>query len=203
MEWRQKHAIGGLFLYVFGAGFLTYLSFKKVSPLTWMSLYWIIILFAAVTAVGRSFIQHGRGKMLFYYTLTSSLPFLLAKMAWNLVLLWCISLLTMLCFAIFHGWPVQDTPIFLSAVALGTLGLSSTLTTVSAISYRANNPFTLMAVLSFPVMIPVLSIVLKLSKNAIDGLDPSISFDKIITLIAIDLLSIAVSCLLFPYLWRD
>jgi heme exporter protein B len=61
----------------------------------------------------------------------------------------------------------------------------------------------LMAVLSFPVIIPLLMLLIKLSKNAMDGLDRSVSYDEIGVLVLINIIVVSVSLLLFPYLWRD
>jgi heme exporter protein B len=74
---------------------------------------------------------------------------------------------------------------------------------VSGIAAKAQNSTTLMAVLSFPIIIPMLLMLMKVSKNALDGLDRSLSIDEIITLLAMNLIVISVSYLLFPYLWRS
>jgi len=60
-----------------------------------------------------------------------------------------------------------------------------------------------MSILSFPVIIPLLMVLIKLSKNAMDGLDRSVSYNEIGVLAAINVVVITVSVLLFPYLWRD
>jgi heme exporter protein B len=60
-----------------------------------------------------------------------------------------------------------------------------------------------MAILSFPVIIPLLVVLIKLSKNAMDGLDRSVSYDEIGVLLAINVIVVTTSLLLFPYLWRD
>jgi heme exporter protein B len=86
---------------------------------------------------------------------------------------------------------------------LGSLSFSTIFTMVSAISSKAGNGGMLMAILSFPVIIPVLIVLIKLTKNAIDGLDRSVSLDEISMLLIINVLVAAVSLLLFPYLWRD
>ncbi len=171
--------------------------------LVWIALFWLIVLFASVNAVARSFIAISRGRMLYYYTITSALPFLLAKMTWNTLLLWFLALLCWVVMSLFHGQAIQDPAVFLAALLLGTMGMASSLSLVSAISSRANNPFTLMAILGFPILIPVLTLVVKISKAAVDGLDASVSQDEILLLSAIDGISVSVSCLLFPYLWRD
>jgi heme exporter protein B len=51
--------------------------------------------------------------------------------------------------------------------------------------------------------LPMLLMTIKLSKNALDGLDWSVSTDEITTLLSIDLIVITLSILLFPYLWRS
>ena len=60
-----------------------------------------------------------------------------------------------------------------------------------------------MAILSFPVIIPILLMAIRVSKNAIDGLDWSVSLDKIVTLMAINVIVAVTAYILFPYLWRS
>jgi heme exporter protein B len=60
-----------------------------------------------------------------------------------------------------------------------------------------------MAILSFPIMVPLLITLIKLSKNAVDGLDVSVSYVYIGALLAINVIILVLSYLLFPYLWRD
>jgi heme exporter protein B len=60
-----------------------------------------------------------------------------------------------------------------------------------------------MAVLSFPVIISILLLVIKITKNCIDGLDPSVSTNDLLTLGAIDALLVAMSYILFPFVWRS
>jgi heme exporter protein B len=74
---------------------------------------------------------------------------------------------------------------------------------VSGIATKAGNNSVLMAVLSFPVIIPMLVLLIRVSKNAMDGLDRGLSSDEIITLLAINAIVLAVSYILFPYLWRS
>jgi heme exporter protein B len=60
-----------------------------------------------------------------------------------------------------------------------------------------------MSILSFPVILGILLTAIKVTKNCIDGLDPSVSLDELLMLSAINLLVSAVSYLLFPYIWRS
>jgi heme exporter protein B len=60
-----------------------------------------------------------------------------------------------------------------------------------------------MAVLSFPIVISILLMAIKITKNCIDGLEASASYDELLTLLAINCLVGAMSYLLFPYIWRS
>jgi heme exporter protein B len=74
---------------------------------------------------------------------------------------------------------------------------------LSGIAARANNSSIIMPILSFPVIISVMLLVVKLTKNCIDSLDRSVSQQDLITLGAISCLVTALSYILFPYIWRS
>jgi heme exporter protein B len=207
LEWRQKYALNGILLYVISAVFLTYLSFGardgNISPPTWNSLYWIIILFSAVNAVAKSFVQEHQGRQLYYYMVASPESIILSKMIYNALLTLLLALLGYLVFSVILGNPIANQGLFLINLALGALGFSACLTMVSGIASKASNNATLMAILSFPVVIPILLMAIRVSKNAMDGLDWSTSWDKVLTLVAINAIVTVTAYLLFPYVWRS
>jgi heme exporter protein B len=91
---------------------------------------------------------------------------------------------------------------FILALLFSSSGLSGVLSLMSAIASKANN-VSLMAILSFPVIMPLIMVSIKLSKHAIDGLAWSVSYNYLLILIMLNFIVIALSTLLFPYLWRD
>jgi heme exporter protein B len=207
LEWRQKYAINGILLYVVSAVFITYLSVGakqgNIGVPTWNALYWIIIMFSAVNAVAKSFVQEHQGRQLYYYMIASPESIIISKMIYNTILTLILALLGYLVFSIILGNPVADQGMFVLNLILGAVGFSACLTMVSGIASKASNNATLMAILSFPVIIPILLMAIRVSKNAIDGLDWSVSVDKIITLIAINAIVAVTAYILFPYLWRS
>jgi len=207
LELRQKYAFNGMLLYVGSTVFVCYLSFRlrfaNLEVPVWNALFWIILLFTSVNAIAKSFIQENRGRLLYYYSLVSPQGIVLAKIVYNTVLMLVLALICYVFYAIVLGNPVQDDAFFLLTIVLGALGFSTSLTMISSIAAKASNSSTLMAVLSFPVIIPMLLMLMKLSKNAIDGLDRSVSIDELLTLLAINLIVVSVSYVLFPYLWRS
>lgn len=204
LEFRNKYALNGILLYVISTVFVSYLSFKQiVNPTTWNALFWTIMLFASINAVSKSFMQDSKGILLYYYTLASPQAIILSKIIYNSILMLCISLICYFFFSVFIGNIVQNQVLFISTLALGSIGISSILTLISAIAAKTNNNFSLMAVLSFPILVPLLITLIKVSKDAVDGLDFSITYKYLLVLSALDLIVLALSYMLFPYLWRD
>ncbi len=203
-EWKQKYAFQGLLLYVVSTVFVCYLSFRQIiDPPTWNALFWIILLFSGVNAVAKSFMQESRGRLLYYYTLADARSIILAKTIYSLLLMILLSMISLFFYTLFVGSPVQNYPMYFMAMLLGSAGFASVLSMVSAIASKAGNNATLMAVLSFPILIPLLMTTIRLSKNAMDGLAWSVNVNFVIILTSLNVLVIALSYLLFPYLWRE
>lgn len=210
LEWRMRYAIGGILLYVVATVFVIYiiLSSEKATDLInyrwWSVLFWITMLFTAVNAIAKSFTQENKERLLYYYTLTRPQSVILAKMLYNMLLMLLLSLIGMLTFSLILGTPVKNYPLFLLALLFGGSGLSFVLTLVSSIAAKADGNATLMAILSLPVMLPLIMVLQQFAGNAffIHITLADVAKD-VATLAAFDVLLIALSSTLFPYLWRD
>lgn len=207
LEWRQRYALNGMILYVISTVFVCYMSLKlkvnDIEPITWNTLFWIIQLFSAVNSITKSFTQERAGRQMYYYTLASPQGIILSKILYNILLMLVLSLIGFAIYALVMGNPVKDIPMYLLSVVLGAIGFSTSLTMIAGIASKAENTSTLMAILSFPVILPMLMMLIRLSKNAMDGLSWTTCYDEISTLLAIDAIVLALSYLLFPYLWRS
>ncbi len=203
LEWRSRYALNGILLYVVSTIFVCYLSFRGLEPITWNALFWIIMLFASINAITKSFVQESKGRQLYLYTLASPQAIILSKIIYNVLLMLLLSVLALFFYSVVFKNPVGDPLYYFIAVLLGSISFASVFTLISGVAAKANNSSALMAILSFPVIIPLLMLLIKLSKNAMDGLDRSVSLDEIGVLSAINLIVITLSLLIFPYLWRD
>src|SRR6188472_2490770 len=88
LEWRQKSVVTGILIYVISTVFICYLTFRQIIDIpTWNALFWIIMVFAAVNAVARSFMQENKGIQLYYYTMLSPGTVILSKIIYNMLLL--------------------------------------------------------------------------------------------------------------------
>jgi len=207
LDLRRKSIILGIALYLLSTAFICYLTFalkgNQMSPLTWSALYWIIVMFSGVNSVAKSFIGEKKGIDIYMYSVADPHDVILSKIIYNSLLCGAMSLACFVLFSIFFKNPVQDMTIFALVLVLACIGFSGAFTMLSGIASRSANSNVVMAVLSFPVVISILLLVVKLTKNCIDGLDPSISTNDLLTLGAIDALLISMSYILFPFVWRS
>lgn len=203
LEWRSKYALNGVLLYVVSTVFVCFLSFVSLKGVTWNALFWIIMLFASINTVSKSFLQESKGRQLYVYTIASPLALIISKTIYNMFLMLLVTVVALAFYTLVFGYTPEDLGLYLIATLLGSMSFSTIFTMISAIASKAGNGGMLMAILSFPVIIPVITVLIKLTKNACDGLDRSVSLDEIFTLLIINVLVMAFSLLLFPYLWRD
>ena len=204
LEFRQKTALNGILLYVISTVFVCYLSFKNiVNPVTWNALFWVILLFGAINTSSKSFLQETKGRALYNFTLYNPQAMILAKIIYNTLLLCVVNLITLLFYCWFIGSLVQDFSLFILNIVLSSMALSGVLTLTAGIASKAGSGFTLMAILSFPVTLPLLLVALKVSKNAVDGLAMSASSTYLLVLVFINVIVGVLAFLLFPYLWRE
>ena len=207
LELRRKSVIAGLGLYLLSTVFISYLSFALrqnfITPLVWNALFWITILFTAISTVAKSFIGEKRGLEIYFYSIASPTDVLISKIIYNFLLCLLMTGTAYVLFVLFLNSPVQDNLTFAFVLLLTSLGFSTSLTMLSHLASKANNSNILMAVLSFPVVISILLMAIRITKNCMDGLDPSVSYDKLLTLLAVNVLAGAVSYLLFPLVWRN
>lgn len=204
LEFRQKSTLAGILVYIVATVFISALCFKKIiHPTVWNALFWTIFMFIAVNVSSKSFMQETKGKGLYNYLYYSPRHFILSKIFYNMILMATLSLLTFFFYSWFVGNMVQDLGMFLLTLIFSSSAFSGVLSLMSAIASKANNNISLMAILSFPVLMPLLLVSVKLSKHAIDGLAWSVSYKYLLILIMLNIVVVALATLLFNYLWKE
>jgi heme exporter protein B len=203
LEFRQRYAISGIVLYVLSMVFVVYISSVKVQAQVWNILFWLIVLFASINAVVKSFVQESGARQLYYYQLTDPVSLILAKILYNTLLLLVLSLLAFASYSLVAGNPVKDPSLFALVLFLGSFGFSIAFTFISSIAARANQSATLMAILSFPVILPILLTLVRLSAIALRLIQDTSYQRDIVNLLAIDTILITLTFVLFPYIWKD
>jgi len=205
MELRQKYAINSIVLYVFSTVFIAYLSYQgDIDSRSWNVMFWIILLFASVNAASKSFVQERPSRHLYYYSLSAPQSVILSKIIYNSLMMLIVTLITFVVFQLFLGNMIEGDLLFFMSLILGSLGFASTLTMVAAIASRSDNNFALMAILSFPLMLPFLLALMKLSSIALESTEFSTEAFQLLGMVfGLNLIVIMLSYILFPYLWKE
>lgn len=205
LEWRNRHSFYGVLLYLASTVFILYLALpEQPEPHVWNAIFWLIQLFVGINAVAKSFLQESKGHMLYYYSICSPAEFIVSKLFYNILLMLLMSLLSLFMLLFFLSNPLSDLPVFLFITLLGGLGISLVFTLMSAIAARARQNAALMAILGFPVILPQLMLLMRLSKAAFaEQFSAGAVFQLAGITVLMDLLIAGLALILFPFLWKD
>jgi heme exporter protein B len=203
LEIRQQYTFYGVVLYVASTIFVLYLAMGEPESAVWKGLFWMIQLFISVNAVAKSFLQEGKERLLYFYSIAGARDFILAKLLFNALLMILMSGLSLFLFLLMLGNPLLNPMRFLLVTCLGGVSLSLVFTFLAAIAARAQQNAALMAILGFPLIIPQLMLLIRLSNIAFSdalqgGLGP-----MVLLLIALDGMIVLLSLILFPFLWKE
>ncbi len=202
-EVKEFHTLGGTFLYAISTVFIAFLVFHQTEPHVWNALFWIITLFAAINATNRNFVSESGRQYFFYYSLCSPEGLVTAKIIFNSIYLFILSLITYAMLSVILGNPVQQTALFIIALLLGSVALATALTFVSALSARTTQKASMLALLGFPVIIPVLLAVVRITAACMFPVDWREVLPELFILAGAQLLMLAMCLVLFPFVWRS
>ena len=92
IEWRQKHTLFGVLLYVGSTVFAVYMMNGQPDPKVWNALFWLIQLFVTVNSVAKSFLQESQARYRYYFSIVAPGTFMASKLIYNMLLQLLISL---------------------------------------------------------------------------------------------------------------
>ena len=206
IELVQSHLFFSLGLYLISSIYIIYVSFQPFGILdmeSWISIFWIIILFGAITSISKSFFQESNKRNYYYYYLYSPDELILSKLIYNFIFLSLISLFTFGFFILLIGNVIASTSFFLCLLVLGSFSISNCLTLVSAIGHQVKNNSIIISVLSFPIILPILLLLIKISKISSIEFSWNLVQDDIYLLILLNIILLALTKILFTFLWRN
>jgi heme exporter protein B len=203
LETRQQYTLYGILLYVASTIFVVYLSMDQPEEKVWNGLFWVIQLFVCINAVAKSFLAESRGRMLYFYSIAGARDFVLAKLLFNALLMVVMSLLSLAVFSLLLGNPLENALQFIFITCLGGVSLSLVFTFLAAIASKAQQQSALMAIMGFPLIIPQLLLLMKISSSAFSSVIQAGWWQMVWLLGGLDIMVIALAVILFPFLWKD
>ncbi len=169
----------------------------------WNGLFWMIQLFVCINAVAKSFLQESKGRMLYFYSIAGPRDFVLSKLLFNGLLMLIMSILSLLLFLLLLGNPLRQPLQFLGLATLGGISLSLVFTFLAAIAAKAQQQAAMMAILGFPIIIPQLLLLMKISTIAFSSVIQAGLGQMVLLLIGLDIMIVVLAIILFPFLWKD
>jgi heme exporter protein B len=164
-----------------------------------------VIYFASVAGLGQSFIKEEESKTALALRIYApSLAVFGGKFLFNLILLIALEIVLVPLCAMLIGLNIQSIPLFVAVLLLGTFGLACSTTIVAAIVAKASIKGVLFAVLSFPLILPVLIMAIKGTQKSLSaGVAFSGGMGELQVLLSYAVIMFTAGLLLFDFVWND
>ena len=206
LELRSRYALNAILMFAITT--LAVVSFSLgqsgLSPKLLSALFWIVIFFSAMSGLAHVFIREEEsGTALALRLMADPDPVYIGKLAFNFSLLTTMTMVVTPLFFIFTDAPAEHIISFLPVLALGVIGLSGATTLVAAIISRASVKGALFAVLSFPILMPLLIALVAATEKVFGGSGLGEAFAELQFLFAYAVVMITASLLLFKFVWQD
>ncbi|HWR37883.1 MAG TPA: heme exporter protein CcmB [Patescibacteria group bacterium] len=203
-EFRSRQALGslGMFALITLACVSMSLGGAVLEPQLAAALLWVVLFFAAMAGLARSFVQEQETGTLFTLRLYASAPAVFfGKLMFNLVLLMGLTAMILPLFVILLNVDVLLPEVLLLTVLLGNLGIGTVSTLTAAMLTRAQGKGALFTVLTFPVLLPQFLSAVSVTTQALNG--AFTGYRELLFMAGYDGLMLAAAMLLFDILWQD
>jgi heme exporter protein B len=205
-ELRSRYAINTVLAFVGSALLLILFSLNadQLPPTPQSGIVWIVILFAALASLSRSFVAETEKKT-FDLLRLHALPAAVfgGKLFYNFVFILTVNLATFILYIFFLGLPVANPAALFIILLLGTAGLSGVATMLAAIVSQADRKGAIFSVLSIPLLFPLILILVDATKAAlIEGTTPAF-WNNFLALTGFTGTTVTAGFLLFDFIWSD
>lgn len=205
-EFRTRYAFNTMLAFVVTSLLIILytLRARELDPTPKSGLVWIIVLFAALSALGRSFMAETDKKtydLLRMHT-TGSVIYT-GKLIYNILFTLFITAFTFIWYTFLIDLNVASWPALLMLFIFGSVGFSSVATMTAAIVSQADRRGAVFSVLSIPLFVPLVLILTRVTKFAfIDGLPPGYLSD-FSALVGFAGVTVTAGILLFDFMWNE
>lgn len=173
-----------------------------LAPIIHATLLWIALFFAALTGLGRAFVQEEESQTATFLRLNAPpLAVFLGKWLLNVFLLFALSIVVTLLLYLLLNMRVANAAMLGLTLLLGGLGLAASVTLVAAVIAKAAARSALFAVLAFPIVFPLLVVAMLATEQALTGAPWRVALPQLQGLGAYAVAMTAAAVFLFPYVW--
>jgi heme exporter protein B len=166
-------------------------------------LLWIVVFFAALAGLDRSFVKEEESHTAPLLRLAASPAAVwFGKLIFNLLLIYALMAVLVPLYCILMGYRIELVGGFLMILVLGGYTLAVVTTIIAAIIARALTRGALFSVLSLPLLLPLLIFLIQGTAGAAEGTADTVS-NTIRAVLSMGGIMTIVSAALFPVVWSD
>ncbi len=206
-ELRTRYAINALAMFILVTISVIMFSIgdEPVTEYLTGGLFWVVIFFSAMSGLSRVFVtEEERGTTLTLQLIASPSTVFFGKLVFNLVLVYLmVAAITFLYSILFENFIIHNISLFAVALLLGSTGIAISSTLIAAIISKANTKGTLYPVLSFPILLPLILTLVKLTQFSMDGETFEFAWVYLAILISYNVIMFTGGLMLFDFIWRD
>lgn len=172
-------------------------------PFLLSALLWIVVFFAAMAGLDRSFVKEEEGHTAPLLRLSASpLAVWAGKLVYNALLLYVLMAVLVPLYCALMGLDVASPGSLVAVLAAGGLALTVTTTMMAAIIARAMTRGALFPVLSIPLLLPLLVFLIEGTRAAVEGSAEGVSA-TLRAVVSFGGMMTVLSVLLFPVVWHE
>ncbi len=206
-ELRTRYAINALAMFILVTISVIMFSIgdEPVTEYLTGGLFWVVIFFSAMSGLSRVFVtEEERGTTLTLQLIASPSTVFFGKLIFNLVLVYLmVTAITFLYSILFENFIIQNVLLFTTALLLGSTGIAISSTLIAAIISKANTKGTLYPVLSFPILLPLILTLVKLTQFSMDGETFEFAWVYLAILVSYNVIMFTGGVMLFDFIWKD
>ena len=203
MDLKKPAVIAAAGLQIAAMALLSFLTQPHITPKIWNSLFWLVLILCTLQAVSKNFLGINRSRWIYYNQLAAPTFILWSKMLYGIITMLILTLINLLLFGFFMGFPIQHIQAYFTNLFLVTIGISFVFTLIGAIASKANQAGFLAPVLSLPVVLPIILVGMKASNKTLNPVLVSSVWTDIALVGTLDFLILVLASALFIPLWKD
>lgn len=206
-EFRTRYSVSAVLLFILTTVSMVVFSSssEKLSSDLAAGILWIIMFFGSMTGLAKTFVsEEERGTSLLLKINSSSTAVYFGKLIFNIILSIGLNYFAViLLFLFMDNITIELFSDFILVILLGSIGMATATTIISALIAKANSKSALFPILSFPILLPLIIIGIESTQYTFDtSLSLEISKNYLMMISYCGILTVT-SFFLFDIVWSD
>lgn len=205
IEFRNRFAINISFSFAIIATLAISLSTGGVplSATVHAILFWIIMFFCAMSGLAHIFIREEEQDTSLFLRINSKPETIyLSKLIFNVLIFFLLQVAITPLYVFLLQVEISSPLFFIVTVAFGGLSISSSVTILAAVVAKSGGKGSLFTVISFPIILPVLWVAISATVDSLEK-TVGIAINNLVFLLAFSGVMVALSYILFEYIWIE